>query len=128
MALRVAAGLEGKDGNVRYHRALDELQRKLVILPVGATKERGAWTSQIFELVARWFPKEVERGQRLALAAARRALVTQYVRTVVAATPAMIARLFGWPRAVTQDTIADLLARKTLTEQGGWLVVRNSEF
>lgn len=35
MALRAAAGLNNAD----YHRALDELQRRLVIAPVGATTE-----------------------------------------------------------------------------------------
>src|SRR5919199_2065347 len=99
MALRAAAGLDGKDGTTRYHRALDELQRKLLVLPIGATNEVGNWPSQIFELVARWFPAQAQRARELDARDARRTLVMRYLQTVIAAPRTNIARLFGIPRS-----------------------------
>jgi hypothetical protein len=119
MALRAAAGMDVQ----RYHRALDELQRAMVILPVGAIVERGAWTSQIFELLARWFPKSFEQAQKMEAEIARRALVQQYVRTVVAATMPMMARVFGWNRADLRATVDDLVKRRALKQEGEWLVI-----
>ncbi len=121
MALRAATGLERSSSGARYHHALDELQRALVILPVGATVERGAWASQIFDLTARWFPVEVARAQKLDLERARRALVRRYVETVVAATPAMLARIFGWQREILRGTLDDLSARRVVSKTGDWI-------
>jgi hypothetical protein len=118
MALRAAAGLE-RDS--QYHHALDDLQRALIVLPVGATVERGAWASQIFDLTARWFPRQVARAATLDLERARRALVRRYIETVVAATPAMIARIFGWERAALNATLDALCARRIVARQGEWI-------
>ncbi len=115
-ALREAAGMDVK----RYHRALDELQRAMIILPVGAIVERGAWTSQIFELLVRWFPKQFEQAQRMDAETARRALVKQYVRTVVAATVSQMARVFGWNRAELRTAVDDLIKRRVLKQEGEW--------
>ena len=118
IALRAAVGLDVR----RYHRALDELQRALVILPIGAVNEHGAWPSQIFELAARWFPRQAARAQRMDVNAARRALIVRYVETVVACTAAMIARVFGWPRVQVNETVDELVARKKLTTSQEWIV------
>ncbi len=126
MALRAAAGLERAESSSRYHHALDELQRALIILPVGATVERGAWASQIFDLTARWFPRQVERAYALEIERARRTLVQRYIETVVAATPAMIARVFGWQRATIAATLDALRARRAVSQQGDW-ILRNDE-
>ncbi|MBI4785790.1 MAG: winged helix DNA-binding domain-containing protein [Chloroflexi bacterium] len=121
-ALRAAAGFDRAEDNNRYHRALDELQRSLVILPVGATLETGAWPSQIFDLVARWYPAQVARAQKLDADRARRALVKRYVQTVVAAKPPMIARVFGWSRQQIDETVADLVTRRVLKLNEDWIV------
>lgn len=118
MALRAAIGMD----NARYHRALDELQRALVVSPVGAIQERGAWASQIFELTARWFPKQAARARKMDVTVARRALIRRYVETVVAAKAAMIARVFGWSRDQVNQTIDDLLARRIIMRQREWIV------
>jgi hypothetical protein len=98
------------------------LQHALVILPVGATIERGAWASQIFELTARWFPHQVDRAQRLDLEGARRTLVLRYIRTVVAATPGMVARVFGWPRESIDTVIEILIKRRQVLKSGDWIL------
>ncbi len=123
MALRAAAGLDRPGDNNRYHRALDELQRALVVMPIGATRETGNWTSQIFDLVARWFPAETARARQIDVDTARRALVRRYVQTVLAAKPAMIARVMGWSREQTQIVIDDMLARRIVREREDWIVL-----
>lgn len=122
MALRRAAGFDRPGDSQRYHHALDELQRNLVIAPVGATIETGAWASQIFELVARWFPRQVERAQRIEAQAARRALAKRYLQTVHAAQPAMLTRVFGWSHEQAKDTLAELLSRGAAKKKGDWFL------
>ena len=117
IALRAALGLDV----TRYHRALDELQRALVILPIGAVNEHGAWPSQIFELAARWFPRQAARAHKIPVDQARRALVARYVETVVACTGPMIGRVFGWPRVQVNETVDELLARRVVTKNQEWI-------
>lgn len=120
MALRGAAGF-GRDTN-RFHRALDDLQHALVVLPVGAVVERGAWASQIFGLLKQWFPHEVERGEHLALRDAQCEVVRRYVQTVVAYKPTLIARLFGIPREDVDAAADYLIGRNMLKRDGDWLI------
>ena len=117
-ALRASVGLD----TTRYHRALDELQRALVILPMGAVNEHGAWTSQVFELAARWFPRQAARAQQIDVDAARRALVKQYVETVIASTGPMLCRVFGWSREQIHTTVEELVARKRLMRKQEWVL------
>lgn len=123
MALRAAAGFDRADGSQRFHRALEQLQRAMVILPVGAVVEQGAWASQIFELVARWFPRQVNRAQKIDVDSAQRVLVRRYVETVVAAKVPMIARVFGLPREQVVRTVEELVARKVLSKKNDWVMV-----
>ncbi len=120
LALRAAAGFD-RDG-AAYHRALDELQRALVILPCGAAMERGAWASQIFDLVAHWFPQEAARAQKLELNAARRILVKRYLATVIASTPPLIARMFSWRREQVNEIVDDLVARRIVSRHEEWII------
>lgn len=118
IALRRTAGLD----TTRYHRALDQLQRALIVLPVGATVETGAWTSQIFDLVTRWFPNEIKAAARLDVDQARRALVSKYVKTVVAAKPQMIARVFNWSHDDVKTTVKELEQAHAVSEKEDWIV------
>lgn len=121
MALRAAAGLDRSSDSGRYHHALDELQRACVIAPVGATIETGAWASQIFELVERWFAPQVARAHAVEVKTARQTLVKRYLQTVLAAQPPMVARVFGWPRDQVNETLDDLIRRRELVEKEGWV-------
>jgi hypothetical protein len=121
-ALRAAAGLDSKDGNARYHRALDELQRRLFVMPVGATNEGNNWPSQIYELVARWFPAQAEIAKKLDVGEARRTLLTRYLKTVVGARRSDIGRLFGIPRLEMEAIVEDLASLRVASSQGDWLV------
>ena len=118
IALRASVGLASQ----RYHRALDELQRALVVLPIGALNEHAAWPSQIFELAARWFPRQAARAQRVDVKAARRALVARYVETVSACTAPMIGRVFGLPRPEVLATVDELVARNKARQNHEWIM------
>ena len=118
IALRASVGLDSR----RYHRALDELQRQLVILPIGAVNEHGAWLSQIFELAARWFPSQAARAKKIDANAARRALIARYVETVITCTTPMIGRVFGWQRNQVIATVDELVARKQAARNQEWIV------
>ena len=118
VALRAATGLD----NARYHHALDELQRALVILPVGATHEQGNWPSQIFELVARWFPRQTERAQKIDTDAACRVIVRRYVETVLVSTVPLIARTLSLPRDQVTTAVDALMARRVLSKIDDWIV------
>jgi hypothetical protein len=118
IALRASVGLDSS----RYHRALDELQRGLVILPIGALNEHGAWPSQIFELAERWFPRQAARAQKIDLDAARRALAARYIETVIMCNASMVGRVFGWSRAQVSATVDELAQRKQVTRNQEWIV------
>jgi hypothetical protein len=122
LALRRAAGIEGKDANSRYHHALDELQRKMFVLPVGATSEVGNWVSQIFELTSRWFPEQVKVARRLDVREARRTLAGRYLKTVVAAKPGVVGRLFNIPRDELGALVSELTACRLARLEEEWLV------
>lgn len=121
-ALRSASGMDGKNGTVRYHRALDELQRRMLVMPVGATNEGNNWPSQIFELVARWLPSQAERGRRLEAHEARCTLVDRYLKTVVGAPTLTVGRLLGIPRSEL-DSLVEVLSRRELVQvRGEWIL------
>lgn len=118
MALRNAVGMETK----RYQRALDELQRRLVILPVGAVNEHGAWLSQIFELTHRWFPHETERAHHIDLDHARRIILVKYLTTVLACKASMLMRVFGWRHDQTLTAIRALEKSHKLICKDDWII------
>ena len=120
--LKRNAGFVGKDGNARYHKALDDLQKRLLVMPMGATNEGMAWPSQIFDLVAHWFPEQTRAAERLDVREARLVLMERYVKTVVAASPDAMARLFAIPRSEVKSLVQDLTRTKRFTAQDNWVV------
>lgn len=124
--LRRTAGFVGKEGNTRYHRALDELQTKLIAAPMGATNEGMAWASQIYDLVANWFPAEAVEAKRIDVDTARRALIERYLKTVYAAPPEALARLFGIPRPDLKLLMDEMIAAKRVRVKDGWVYVSHA--
>ncbi len=120
--LKRNAGFVGKDGNARFHKALDDLQKRLLAMPMGATNEGLAWPSQIFDLVAHWFPEQTRAAETLDVHAARLVLMERYVKTVVAAPPDAMARLFAIPRYQVKSLVQDLTRTKRFTLQDNLLI------
>jgi hypothetical protein len=94
--LRREARMSAKDAKSRFERALVELQMGLKVLPVGIA-EAGAWRyAFVYELLPRWLPDVPERARAISRGEAHRHILLRYLRSVVAATPAQVVRLFGW--------------------------------
>jgi hypothetical protein len=129
--LKRNSGFVGKDGNARFHKALDDLQKRLLALPMGATNEGMAWPSQIFDLVAHWFPEQAHAAKQLDIRKARVVLIERYLKTVLAAPPDALARMFAIPRPEVKSLLQELARTKRVTLQEGWVVgkvkIRNSK-
>jgi len=94
--LRREARLSATSAKSRFDRALVELQAGLKVLPVGIA-EAGAWRYAVVSaLLPRWFPELAEKSRNIGRGEARQHLLLRYLDNVVAATPAQVARLFGW--------------------------------
>lgn len=99
LELRHACRMGAAAGNVRFKRAALELQRRLLVVHFGAEQETRAWASTRFELVCRAFPRETSAARRISSESARAAIAEKYFEWHPQATPALLARLFSWPRA-----------------------------
>ena len=99
LELRHACKMDSKAGNVRYKKAMNELQCLLIVTHFGAEQETAAWASGRFELTARAFPKQVEAARAITPESARAALARKYLEWHPGATQMTLARLFGWSRA-----------------------------
>lgn len=119
--LKRSAGFVGKEGNTRYHRALDELQTKMIVAAMGATNEGAAWPSQIFDLVAHWFENETRQAKQIETQSARCALVEQYLKTVLAAPPEALARLFQIPRPDLKILLDEMIRAKKIRMENNWV-------
>jgi len=70
LELRHACKMGSKAGNVRFKRAMLELQRLLLVVHFGAEQETAAWPSGRFELTCRAFPAQAGKARHLGLSAA----------------------------------------------------------
>jgi hypothetical protein len=114
LELRHACKMGTKASNVRFKRAILDLQCLLVAVHFGAEQETAAWASGRYELTCRAFPKETAAAQRIQPDQARRALAAKFLEWHTGAPPAQLARLFGWRKA---DAIAAIKAAEGKTRQ-----------
>jgi hypothetical protein len=122
MALAETAGFGTARERVNFHRALDDLQKRMVVAPVGAVNERGAWPSQLFALVANWFSREVARADQLDVDKARRVIAKHYIETTRACKLVNVCRVFGWSREIAQTTMGELLDRRIVSVADDWFI------
>jgi hypothetical protein len=97
-ALREVVGDRG-----RYDRAMSALQRQLLVTSAGTRVHRAGWPATVIDLTCR--PFDVGGRRDHGYAAAR------FVDTMIEATPAELARAFGWPVAAARERLAALPAR-----------------
>jgi len=103
--LREAAGFAGPGGRAPFTRALAELGRGLAVTHLGVEAEGPGWPSAVIDLTARAFAVR-------AIGAAddrRRAAALRFLDTMVEATPAELARIFGWRRIEAQTALRELV-------------------
>jgi hypothetical protein len=109
--LRREAHLSSEANKARFEKALTELQVGLKVLPVGIA-EAGAWRyAFIYELLPRWLPDVPEKAGGIGRGQARREILDQYLRNVIATTAQSAARVFGWSLAETHQA-AEALAQE----------------
>jgi hypothetical protein len=106
LELRHLCHLETKAGNVRFKRAMAELQSLLVVGHCGKEPETGAWESSRFELTCRAFPKQTTAASTIEPGTARAKLAAKYLEWQPAAPPVQLSRLFGWSKDETAAAIS----------------------
>jgi len=99
LELRHACKMDTKAGNVRFKRAILDLQCLLVAVHFGAEQETAAWASGRYELTSRAFPKQTAAAHRIKPEYARAKLAAKFLEWHTNVQPAQLARLFGWPKA-----------------------------
>ncbi|HYL46497.1 MAG TPA: hypothetical protein VEU52_05685 [Candidatus Limnocylindrales bacterium] len=109
LELRHACKMDTKPGNVRFKRAILDLQCLLIAVHFGAEQETAAWASGRYELTCRAFPKETAAARRIKPEDARAKLAAKFLEWHTGALPAQLAKLFGWPKA---DAITAIEAAK----------------
>jgi hypothetical protein len=106
LALRYVCKMETAAGNVRYKRAICDLQRMLIAVHSGAEQETGAWASARFDLTARAFPKQVAQAREISCAEARKRLAAKFIEQRGDADVRAISRLFGWSKIDASEAFA----------------------
>jgi len=105
LELRHLCRMETKAGNVRFKRAMLDLQRLFVVGHFGREQETGAWESNRFELIYRAFPDQAAAATHIDPAEARSKLAAKYLEWQPAAAPLQLSRLFGWSKDETAAAI-----------------------
>ena len=105
LELRHACKMETQAGNVRFKKAMLELQCLLIVTHFGAEQETQAWASNRFELVSRAFPEQFDEARRIPPEAARSVLARKYCALYPDASVIRLARLFGWSRAQAETAL-----------------------
>jgi hypothetical protein len=122
--LRRKIQMTTKASNSPFERGLTQLQRDFKIMPVGVAAA-GAWRySFIYDAVHRVYPELLERARVIGRKEARLKLVGLYLHSVGAATEADIRKLFQWPPADVQRTLAALVESGEIGESEGGYFTR----
>jgi hypothetical protein len=98
LELRHLCHMETKAGNIRFKRAMLDLQCLLVVVHFGSEQETGAWASGRFELTSRAFPKQTHAAHLISPEHARAKLAAQYLEWHPDVPPVQLSRLFGWSK------------------------------
>jgi hypothetical protein len=110
--LRQDANLGGKANASRFDRALAELQMDWRIIKVAISDANRWGYCYVYDLLPRHFPEVVDTARSISGQQAREAILLRYLRTVVAATPRQVCKLFGW-----QPGDVDRLVQRLASEE-----------
>lgn len=105
LELRHACKMETTAGNVRFKRAILDLQCLLVVSHFGSEQETDAWASGKYELTSRAFPEETSAAFGIEPQEARARLAAKFVELSGGAQPMQLARLFGWAKAQAEAAL-----------------------
>jgi hypothetical protein len=115
--LRRDAGLAGKASAGSFDRALAELQMDLRIAKVAISDANRWGYCYVYDLLPRHFPGVAEAAQTITGNQARETILLHYLRTVIAASPREVSRLYDWP---LEDVVrlSEQLSRQGQLHQG----------
>lgn len=94
--MRLEAGLSGKSNASRFDRSLADLQMDFRITKVAISDANRWGYCYVYDLLPRHFPGVVAAARQISGRQAQETILLRYLRTVVAATPSQVSRLFGW--------------------------------
>jgi hypothetical protein len=114
-ALREILSMEGRKGQARFSSAVSELGRGLVVTNYGVEAKAAGWPAAVLELTARVFEVPGRGPLEDRHASAARA----FLRTMLVAEPAQLARSFGWPGADARRYLAGLANEGEAELDGG---------
>ena len=118
LELRHACRMETTAGNVRFKRAILDLQCQLVVSHFGSEQETGAWASGKYELVSRAFPDETAAAFEIEPDEARRKVASKFVEWNPGVQAMPMARLFGWTKAQAEAALAAAQSSPQLARTG----------
>ena len=98
LELRHSCKMDTKAGNIRFKRAIVELQCVLAVVRFGTEQETAAWPSGRYELTCRAFAREVALACSILPEQARSVLAAKFLQWHPDAPPVELARLFGWSK------------------------------
>ncbi|MDQ7841536.1 MAG: crosslink repair DNA glycosylase YcaQ family protein [bacterium] len=98
------------ESGARFHRALDDLQERFLIVKAAEVEGRGGYAF-IWDAFHRWMPEVVEAAGSMASEDAAAAVLERYVRIVGAASEGDIAAMFGWSPRLVGRAAARAVAR-----------------
>jgi hypothetical protein len=96
IALRRATHMTSLNSESRFNRALTDLQANFMIVPVAVTQAGGWRYAFAYEVTARHYPEIVEQARFIGDNQARDTLAELYFKSVGAAKPGDLTRIFGW--------------------------------
>lgn len=108
LELRHACRFETVAGNVRFKRAILDLQCLLVVSHFGAEQETGAWASGRYELTCRLFPRETAAALDITASGARVHLAAKFIERNGCNSPVHLMRLFGWSKAEAAAAVEEV--------------------
>jgi hypothetical protein len=106
LELRHALGWTSKRGNQRFKRALEEVQRRLLVVRWGTKPETNAWESAVYQLTPRAFPRAVRAATKVTRSEAQRAIAAQYLRLNPRAGERDLVRVFKWSRMESRAALS----------------------
>jgi hypothetical protein len=130
LALRRAARMTSKESDGRFNKALSDLQADFRIVPVRVAQV-GAWNyAFVYDAVHRVYPDLLEKARFIGEVDARLNLAELYFRSVGAAQPRDVNKLFGWKTPETTPVLEKLCGRGLLcsgitieNQSGEWLTL-----
>jgi hypothetical protein len=105
LELRHACKMETVAGNVRFKRAILDLQCLLVVSHFGSEQETGAWASGRYELTSRAFSEETSAAFEIDPDQARAAVAAKFAEIKPDAQPLQLARLFSWTKSQAEAAL-----------------------